>query len=100
MQMNAMDSFQKEAPEVAKAFDDLIQSLVSTTGLDNKTKQLIYIALKAASGDKAALQFHVPMAKSLGATKEEVRDAILLTLTVSGLTGVVTCLPEAMSVYK
>ena len=98
--MNAMDVFQQEAPEVAKAFDGLIQSLVSTKGLDNKTKQLIYIALKAASGDETALQFHVPMAKSLGATKEEVRDAILLTLTVSGIKGVASCLPAAMYLYK
>jgi len=98
--MNAMDVFQQEAPEVAKAFDGLIQSLVSTKGLDNKTKQLIYIALKAASGDDIALQFHVPMAKSLGATKEEVRDAILLTLTVSGIKGVASCLPAAMYLYK
>ena len=98
--MNAMDVFQHEAPEVAKAFEGLIQSLVSTKGLDNKTKQLIYIALKTATSDKTALQFHVPMAKSLGATKEEVRDAILLTLTVSGITGVADCLPEAMYFYK
>lgn len=98
--MNAMDVFQKEAPEVAKAFEELIQSLSSTTGLDNKTKQLIYIALKASEGDQTALQFHVPMAKTLGATKEEVRDAILLTLTISGITGIATCLPEAMYFYK
>lgn len=44
--MNTMDLFQKEAPEVAKAFNGLIESIVESKGIDAKTKQLIYIALK------------------------------------------------------
>jgi AhpD family alkylhydroperoxidase len=94
-----MDLFQKEAPEVAKAFNGLIESIVESKGIDAKTKQLIYIALKAAQGDDTAIKFHVPMAKQLGATKEEVKDAILMTLTVSGIKGVATCLPGAMSIF-
>ena len=97
--MNTMDLFQKEAPEVAKAFNGLIESIVESKGIDAKTKQLIYIALKAAQGDDTAIKFHVPMAKQLGATKEEVKDAILMTLTVSGIKGVATCLPDAMSIF-
>jgi alkylhydroperoxidase/carboxymuconolactone decarboxylase family protein YurZ len=95
-----MEVFQKEAPEVAIAFDNLIQSLVGSRGLDEKTKQLIYIAMKAAEGDDTALKFHVPMAKKLGATKAEVVDAILMTLTVSGIKGVVTCLPGAVAAFE
>lgn len=97
--MNTMDLFQKEAPKVAKAFNGLIESIVESKGIDAKTKQLIYIALKAAQGDDTAIKFHVPMAKQLGATKEEVKDAILMTLTVSGIKGVATCLPGAMSIF-
>lgn len=74
--MNSMEVFREEAPAVATAFDQLIQSLVATKGLDEKTKQLIYIAMKAAQGDETAVKFHVPMAKKLGATREEVVDAI------------------------
>ncbi len=97
--MNTMDLFQKEAPEIAKAFNGLIESIVESKGIDAKTKQLIYIALKAAQGDDTTIKFHVPMAKQLGATKEEVKDAILMTLTVSGIKGVATCLPGAMSIF-
>ncbi len=97
---NPMNIFKKEAPEVAKAFDGLIQSLVKSKGLDEKTKQLIYIAMKASQGDTMAISFHVLMAKKLGATKEEIVDAILMTLTVSGIKGVVTCLPTAMQIYS
>ena len=97
---NPINIFQKEAPEVAKAFDGLIQSLVNSKGLDEKTKQLIYIAMKASQGDTTAIGFHVLMAKKLGATKEQIVDAILMTLTVSGIRGVVTCLPTAIEIYS
>lgn len=96
---NPFEVFKKEAPEVAEAFDGLIQSLINTKGLDNKTKQLIYIGIKAALGDPMAIQFHVPMAKKLGATREEIKDTILLTLTTSGLKGITSCLPLALEVY-
>ena len=97
--MNPLDIFQKEAPEVAKAFDGLIEALKDTTGLDAKTKQLVYIGIKATMGDTTAIYYHVQMAKKLGATREEIRDTILITLTVCGLKGVASCLPTALEVY-
>lgn len=100
MQSNPMEVFQREAPEVAAAFNGLIMSLVATKGIDQKTKQLIYIAMKASMGDQVAVKAHVPMAKAAGATKEEVVDAILMTLTVSGIRGVATCLPDAVAQFE
>jgi AhpD family alkylhydroperoxidase len=95
-----MELFQKEAPEIARAFNGLIMSLVASKGLDTKTKQLIYIAMKAAMGDDMAVKAHVPMAKAAGVTREEVVDAILMTLTVSGIRGVVNCLPDVMKHFE
>jgi len=94
-----MEIFRREAPEVADAFNGLIGSLVALRGIDPKTKQLIYIAMKASMGDEAAVKAHVPMAVQAGATKEEIVDAILMTLTVSGVRGVVSCLPGAVSYF-
>jgi alkylhydroperoxidase/carboxymuconolactone decarboxylase family protein YurZ len=96
--MNALDIFQEEAPEVAKAFDGLIEAL-KNTGLDPKTKQLVYIGIKSAMGDTTAIFFHVQMAKKLGATREEIKDTILITLSVYGLKGVASCLPTALDIY-
>jgi len=98
-QTNPLDIFEKEAPEVAKAFDQLIDALKQTTGLDAKTKQLVYIGIKSALGDPKAIFYHVVAAKSLGATREEVRDTILITLTVCGLNGIATCLPAALTAF-
>lgn len=98
-EQNPLDVFKREAPDVASAFNGLVQSLIETKGLDSKTKQLIYIGIKAALGDEMAVKFHVPMAKKLGATREEIKDTILLTLTTSGLKGVVSCLPKALESF-
>jgi alkylhydroperoxidase/carboxymuconolactone decarboxylase family protein YurZ len=100
MDTNPMELFQKEAPDVAVAFNNLIQALVASRGIDQKTKQLIYIAMKASLGDDMAVRAHIPMAKAAGATREEVIDAILMTLTVSGIRGVVHCLPEAVRQFE
>ncbi len=100
MQKNPMEVFQQEAPEVAASFSGLIMSIAASKGLDQKTKQLIYIAMKASMGDEPAVRAHIPMAKAAGATKAEVVDAILMTLTVSGIRGVVTCLPEAVRQFE
>jgi alkylhydroperoxidase/carboxymuconolactone decarboxylase family protein YurZ len=100
MEQNPMEVFQQEAPEVAAAFNGLILPLVASKGIDQKTKQLIYIVIKASMGDKMAVKAHVPMVKAAGATKEEVVDAILMTLTVPGIRGVVTCLPEAVRQFE
>ncbi len=97
---NPMDIFQKEAPEVAKAFDGLISAIRNSKGLNEKTKQLIYIAMKATLGDHIAIKFHIPMAKKLGAKKEEVVDVILMTLTVAGIKPVLSVLPEAVKIYE
>jgi AhpD family alkylhydroperoxidase len=97
---NPFAIFREEAPQVADAFDGLIQAVSSTGGLDAKTRQLIYIGIKASQGDTGAVQAHVPMAKASGATREEIRDAVLLTLTVSGVLGITHCLVPALEAYE
>lgn len=96
---NPYEVFQQEAPEVFAGFDSLIKSLISTRGLDPKTKQLIYLGIKAAQGDDTAVMFHVPMAKKAGASRDEIKETILLTLTVCGLKGINICLVKALELY-
>jgi alkylhydroperoxidase/carboxymuconolactone decarboxylase family protein YurZ len=96
---NPFAIFQHEAPEVFAGFNGLVESLMGNTALDAKTKQLIYLGMKVAQGDTTAVMFHVPMAKKLGATRDEVKETILLTLTVCGLKGVNTSLSQALEIY-
>ncbi|MCP9753144.1 carboxymuconolactone decarboxylase family protein [Ferruginibacter sp. HRS2-29] len=100
MSVNSMQVFETQAPEVFKAFNGLLQSIIQSRGLDVKTKQLIYIAIKAALGDTTAVSFHIGMAKQAGATLPEISDAILMTLTTSGISGVAACLPMAVAAFE
>jgi alkylhydroperoxidase/carboxymuconolactone decarboxylase family protein YurZ len=95
---NSYQLFMEEAPDAANAFNGLIGSLQSC-GLDSKTMQLCYIAIKASQGNTTAVAAHIPMAKQAGATWDEIKGAILLTLTVSGVSGVLACLAPAREAY-
>lgn len=91
--------FQQESPEVAAAFNNLIEKLTKPSALDSKTKQLLYIAMKIVIGDLGAVVAHVPMAKKLGATREEIKETVILTITVVGLKGINQCLASALEAY-
>ena len=97
---NPMEIFAEEAPSEAEAFNGLIRAVAGGKGLDDRTRQLLYIAMRASQGDAAAVAAHAPMAKAAGASREELRDAILMTLMVCGIRGVVTCLGPALSAWE
>jgi alkylhydroperoxidase/carboxymuconolactone decarboxylase family protein YurZ len=92
-------AFLKEAPAVAAGYQTFVEALAASDGLDGKTKHLIYIALNAATGSPGAAVAHVGFAKQLGASRAEVRDAILMTLTIAGLRGVTSTLAEVLAAY-
>jgi len=99
MKKNTLETFTMEAPEIQKAYAGFIQSLVSDKGLDNKTKQLIYIGMKMISDDEKAVEMHVSMAKNAGASREEVKTTILLGLSVIGMKAVSKYLPMVLECY-
>jgi len=91
----------EETPNVFKGFFQMAEAIKDDGGLDEKTFQLIYIALKAAGGSDGlgSVVAHTAMAKSAGATREEIRGAVLVSLMTSGLTGVNSCLEAALDAY-
>jgi alkylhydroperoxidase/carboxymuconolactone decarboxylase family protein YurZ len=96
---NPLQTFVDECPEVQQAYAGFINSLIAMKGLDNKTKQLIYIAIKIITNDLNAVRLHVPMAKSAGATREEIKSVVLLCLTAIGLKAVSEGLPLVLDSY-
>ncbi|NLT14452.1 MAG: carboxymuconolactone decarboxylase family protein [Clostridiales bacterium] len=92
------DVWGKESPETMKAFFDYAGVLQTKGGLDEKTFQLIYIALQAQLGNAGSVAGHTGFAKKAGATREEVIGAVLTTLML-GINGVAACLPAAVQAY-
>ena len=91
--------FQQESPDVASAFNMLIETIAKPSALDTKTKQLLYIAMKIVTDDVGAALMHVSFAKKAGASREELRETVLLTLTVVGLKGINTALSAVLEAY-
>jgi AhpD family alkylhydroperoxidase len=98
-EVNFFEVWGKEAPETMQAFFDFAGKIEKFGGLDAKTFQLVYMALQASRGAVASVSAHAAFAKRAGATREEVRGAILTTLMAVGINGVADCLAAALQAY-
>lgn len=96
---NFIDVWEKESPQTRKAFFDFADTIQNEGGLDEKTFQLVYMAIQASRGAVGSVTAHAAFAKKAGATREEVRGAILTTLMTVGINGVADCLVAAMESY-
>lgn len=95
---DAFHTFMKEAPNHAKAWVTMNQSLADASALDKKTESLIYLAVFSAIGVESGISFYVVTAKENGASREEVISAILVALPVVGNV-VYRSLPMAIQTY-
>ena len=96
MSQNPYETFRKELPELAKKYDELVDAQRNQKGLDQKTKQLINIALQTATRNPRGVKFHAMMAKQAGASKEEIIGAVAMNLHLTGLATVLDSLPAAI----
>ena len=94
---DAFKAFASEAPDHAKAWMTLVQSLGSASSLDAKTSELAFIAVLAALGRTSGIPFHVKSALEKGSSREEIISAILVGLPAAGHV-VTQSLPAALQV--
>ncbi|TCL57561.1 AhpD family alkylhydroperoxidase [Kineothrix alysoides] len=94
----AYQLFEQEAPAVHNAWMETVYTLEKESALDKKTKELAYLAVLAATRLDSGLPFHVKMAKSFGATREEIISSILAGLPAVGNV-VIQSLPTALEAY-
>lgn len=98
---NVSDTFQvflQEAPEHSKAWMEAVQKLDVASSLNKKTEEIAYIAVMAAVGLESGIPFHVKMAKEQGATRDEIKSAVLIGLPAAGNT-VIKALPIALQAF-
>ncbi len=77
--------------EIIKSY----QKMVSNLGkhLDEKTRQLIMLAIQVNSPSPDAIRILIPKAVRAGATPDEIIDTLILTIPVVGLSTVLKMLP-------
>lgn len=90
--------FMSEGGPIGAAFMEMVAKTSQASALDRKTDELAYIAVLSAIRLLGGLPFHVKSAKSLGATREEIKSAVLVGLPAVGL-AVTEALPIALLSY-
>lgn len=71
-------------PDTAKAFSAMGQAATQDGALSKKTKELIALALGVAAHCDACIGFHAQALVKLGATKQEVEEALGMTVYMGG----------------
>ena len=97
-QNSLKEAYDSETPETGKAYMDMVMKQSKASALDRKTHELAYISVLAAVRMISGLDFHVKSAKELGASRNEVKSAVLVGLPVAGIT-LVDALEAALNAY-
>lgn len=74
----------EEFPEVAAAYDALGDAIHRSGPLDDKTRQLIKLALAIGAGMEGASHAHARRALEMGITPAEIKHVVLLAMTTLG----------------
>ena len=85
--------FQKEFPEVWKAYERFREACDQQGPLDAKTRELIKIAISVALGRHGGLVAHRDRCRAAGAREEEISQAILLAAPLAGF-------PETLAGFR
>jgi alkylhydroperoxidase/carboxymuconolactone decarboxylase family protein YurZ len=76
--------FERKYPEVAVDFSKLAKACHQAGPLDEKCRRLVKLGIAIGIGSEGDVQSHVSQAITEGITPEEIRHAILQTLTTAG----------------
>jgi alkylhydroperoxidase/carboxymuconolactone decarboxylase family protein YurZ len=82
---NSFQIFMKESGNTGAAFMEAVMKMSQDSALDPKTAELAYIAVLSAVRMTGGLPFHVISAKKSGATREEIKSAVLVGMPAVGL---------------
>ncbi|MDY0310358.1 MAG: carboxymuconolactone decarboxylase family protein [Castellaniella sp.] len=74
----------KTQPDVMKGFGDMVKAAMAPGALDTKTKELIALAVGVASRCDGCIGFHSRALARLGATTEEVHEALAVAMFMGG----------------
>ncbi|OGO23435.1 MAG: hypothetical protein A2144_05495 [Chloroflexi bacterium RBG_16_50_9] len=76
--------FQRQFPDIAKAYDNLASKCHDWGPLDEKTRRLIKLGVAIGLSSEGGIRSHVQRALQEGITTDELRHTILLAFTTAG----------------
>ncbi|MDR3688165.1 MAG: carboxymuconolactone decarboxylase family protein [Fimbriimonas sp.] len=81
---NRFTAFIETYPEIGRAYNDLSQAVADAGPLDEKTRALVKLGLSIGSGSEGGTHSQARKAIEAGATPDELRHAVLQSLTTLG----------------
>ena len=84
--------FMEEHPEIGQAYNDLGTALTQAGPLDEKQIALVKVGISTGARMEGALRSHVRKAMRAGATREEIKHAVLLSTTTIGFPNMMAAL--------
>lgn len=80
----SLAKFRAGQPEIHRGFGALAKAATAPGALDAKTKELIALALGVAGHCDACIGFHLQALLRLGATRQEVEEALGVAVYMGG----------------
>jgi 3-oxoadipate enol-lactonase/4-carboxymuconolactone decarboxylase len=74
-------------------------SVWARPGLDRRTRSMLVIALMAALGHEEELAMHIRATRNTGATREDVKEVLLMVAVYAGVPAANTAIRIAKDVY-
>jgi 4-carboxymuconolactone decarboxylase len=84
--------FQKQFPEIAKAYDELAIKCHNWGPLDEKTRRLIKLGIAISMSSEGGVRSHARRALDEGVTPDELRHTVLLAFTTAGFPTMIAAL--------
>ncbi len=84
--------FTADYPDVADAYASLGDAVHQAGPLDDKTRALIKLAVSTGARLQGAVHSHTRKARAAGATAEELRHVVMLSLPTIGLPSMMAAL--------
>lgn len=95
--------FQKDFPEVSKAYSAFAQACHEQGPLDEKTRRLVKLGIAVGLCSEGAVKSHARRALSIGVSADEIRHAVLLGMSTIGFPQTIAALEwmeEVISAQK
>ena len=78
------EKFQKDFPEIAKAYENLGTAVHKAGQLNDKTRALIKLAISTGAGMEGAVHSHTRKAIEAGCSNQEIKQTVMLALPTIG----------------
>jgi 4-carboxymuconolactone decarboxylase len=92
--------FQERYPELWKAYDQMGAAVHHAGPLDEKTRELVKLGIAVGNQTEGGVHSHTRKALDAGATVEEIRQVVLLSIPTIGFPNMMAALTSVDDVLE